>query len=134
MDKRLFKKPLTVAVYSRGLKYLLKILYFIQNYSNVAGFLIFKTICLGRSKTLSEKITQKWTVFVFGNTYLHQTCTECVSDQHAHFDVLICQIWLQVMERHLILLYFLAIFIHNWRAFMSEVLYLHQSFTDCVSD
>ena len=27
---------------------------------------------------------------------------------------------------------FLGIFIHNWQPFMSEVLYLHQTFTDCV--
>ena len=29
---------------------------------------------------------------------------------------------------------FLSIFIHNSRAFVSEVLYLHQTSTDCVSD
>ena len=43
-------------------------------YPNVAWFLIFETFCLGRSKT-----------------YLHQTFTECVSNQYAHFDVSICQ-------------------------------------------
>ena len=37
----------------RGLKYSLKIPYFIQDYSNVSGFLILETLCLGRSKTLS---------------------------------------------------------------------------------
>ena len=37
----------------RGLKHLLKIPYFIKYYPNVAGFLIFKTFCLGRSKTLT---------------------------------------------------------------------------------
>ena len=34
----------------RGLEYLLKIPYFIQNCPNVVWFLIFKTLCLGRSK------------------------------------------------------------------------------------
>ena len=29
---------------------------------------------------------------------------------------------------------FLRIFMYNWQPFMSEVLYLHQTFTDCVSD
>ena len=43
-----------------------------------------------------------------------------------------CQVWLQVMERFLILLCFLDIFIHYWRPFMSEVLYLRQTFTDYV--
>ena len=37
----------------RSLKYLLKIPYFIQDYPNVAGFLIFVTLCLGRAKTLT---------------------------------------------------------------------------------
>ena len=41
---------------------------------------------------------------------------------------------LQVMERLLILLRVLSIFIHFWRTFMSELLYLHQTFTDCVSN
>ena len=36
----------------RGLKNLLKIPYFSQDYSNVVGFLIIETLCLGRSKTL----------------------------------------------------------------------------------
>ena len=43
------------------------------------------------------------------------------------------QMWLQALQRHLILLRFLGIFIHYWRPFMSEVLYLHQTFTDCMS-
>ena len=30
--------------------------------------------------------------------------------------------------------FFLGIFIHNFRAFVSGVLYLQQTFTDCVSD
>ena len=36
----------------RGLKYLLKIPFFILNYLNVAGFLIFKTVFLGSSAKL----------------------------------------------------------------------------------
>ena len=38
------------------------------------------------------------------------------------------------MKCPLILMFFLGIFIHNWRAFMSEVLCQDQTFTDCVSD
>ena len=37
-------------------------------------------------------------------------------------------------KRSLILLHFLGISIHYWRPFMSEVLYLHQTFTDYVSN
>ena len=79
-------------------------------------------------------ISQKWTAFVLGDTNLRQTFTECVSNQYAHFDLWICQMWLQVMERHWFNCVFLSIFIHNWRALMSEVLHLHQIFTDCLSD
>ena len=38
------------------------------------------------------------------------------------------------MELSLIMLCFLRIFVHNWRPFMSEVLYLHQTFSNYVSD
>ena len=38
------------------------------------------------------------------------------------------------MERLLILLRVLGIFIHLLRPFMSEPLYLHQTFTDCMSN
>ena len=100
-------------------------------------YLIFETLCLGRSKRLSyiylKNKLEKWTAFVFGSTKLHQTFTECASNQYTHFDVLICQMWLQVMARLLILLRILGIFIYTWWAFMSKVLYFHQNFTDCVS-
>ena len=69
----------------------------------------------------------------FDKPYLHQTFTECVSNQCTHFDVSICQMWLQVMQRLLILFRFLGIFIHYRQICMPEVLYLHQTFTDCVS-
>ena len=46
----------------------------------------------------------------------------------------LCQMLLKAMERSSILLCFLGIFIQSWRAFMSEVLYLHQTFTDIVFD
>ena len=32
------------------------------------------------------------------------------------------------------LIAFLSVFIHNWWPFMSELYYLHQTFTDSVSD
>ena len=65
----------------RSLKYLLKVPYIIQDYPDLPGFLIFETLCLGRSITLSYvwKISQKWTAFVFGRTQFHQTFTEYVS-------------------------------------------------------
>ena len=55
----------------------------------------------------------------------HQTFTECMS-------ISTYQMWLQVMKRHLILLYFLDIFIHYYWLFMSQLLYLQQTFTDYV--
>ena len=67
---------------------------------------------------MSEEISQKWTVFVFGSKKLNQTLTEFAS-YGTSFDFIV----------------FLGIFIHNnCQAFMSEVLCLHQTFTDCVSE
>ena len=83
---------------------------------------------------MSDKYIIKLAGFVFGSIYLHQSFPKFVSKQHTHFDILTCQMWLQVMERHLILLRFLGIFIHFWRLFMSELLYLCQTFPDCVSN
>ena len=59
------------------------------------------------------KMSQK-TVFVFGKVYLHQTFTNYVFNQYIYFDMSICQIWLQIMKRPLILLHFLVIFKDNW--------------------
>ena len=74
--------------------------------------------------------------FAYGSTYLHQTVTESVFNQYTHFDILTCQKWLQNMECPLILLRFLGILIHFWIPFMSLslLLYLRQTFTDCVSN
>ena len=44
-----------------------------------------------------------------------------MSSQYTHFDILTCQMWLHVLDCLLILLRFLGFFIHNWRAFMSEI-------------
>ena len=43
---------------------------------------------------------------MFGNTYLHKTFTEYVSNQYTHFDMLTFQMSLQVMERFLIFAFF----------------------------
>ena len=51
-----------------------------------------------------------------------------------YFVIIKFQVWLQVMEGSLILLRFLGIFIHYWLPFRSKVLYLHQNFTDCISN
>ena len=90
----------------RNLKYLLKERYIILMWPD---FFLFSGLFVwaGRKHChMSEKISQKWTPFLFGNTYLHQTFTECVSNRYPHFGVLICQMWLQVMESPLILLRF----------------------------
>ena len=44
-----------------------------------------------------------WRIFMSEVLYLQQTFIECVSNQYIHFNVSTCQIWLQVMEHHLIL-------------------------------
>ena len=41
-----------------------------------------------------------------------------------------CKLW----KAHCFYCVFLGIFIYNWRAFMSKVFYLHQTFIDCLSD
>ena len=55
-----------------GLKYFLKIPYFIWNHPKVARFLIFEAVFLGRTATLSENISQKWASLAFGSIYLHK--------------------------------------------------------------
>ena len=44
--------------------------------------------------------------------YLHQTFTDCMSDECTHFDMSICQIWLQVMVGSQIQLCFSGIYIY----------------------
>ena len=59
----------------------------------------------------------------------------CIWYEYKHLVIIKCQMWLQVMEHSLILLCILDIVIHYyWRPLMSEVLYLHQTFTDCILD
>ena len=101
--------------FCRGLKYLPRPDFWFTTLFFVAGW----KHCL-----MSKKMLQKRSAFAFGSIYLHQTFTECVSNQYTHFYISICQIWLQVMERSFILLRFLSILKHTWRAFMSEVLYV----------
>ena len=76
-----------------------KIVYFIRDYLKEADFLLSRLfVWAGRQHwPMSEKISQNRTAFVFGNSYLHQTFTECVS-----VSALTCQMWLQVMELSLI--------------------------------
>ena len=48
----------------------------------VAEFLIFETIFgqISNTTLCLKKKSQKWTTFVFGNTNLHQTFTDCISN------------------------------------------------------
>ena len=89
---------------------------------------------VGKTALCLKNVSKMNVIFVFGNTHFDQTFTEYVSNQYTHFGILKCQVWLQVMEGSLILLCFLGIFKHYWRSFMSELLYLHQTFTDYVSN
>ena len=72
-----------------------------------------------------------WYVGLFGVLYPHQTFTECVSNQYTPFGVSIYQMWLQVMERLLILFRFFGHYAHNWVKFIK---YLHQTTIPCVFD
>ena len=84
----------------RGLKYLLKVRFIILVYPNVARFSIFKTLCLGKSKTLSyvwinkNKSERHLCLVTNSFTKLNQN----VYNQYGHFDISICQMQLQVME------------------------------------
>ena len=78
---------------------------------------------------------QNWQIFMSEVLYFHQTFTNrCIWCEYEPFAIIKCQMWLPVTERSLILWRFLGIFMHNWRSFMSEVLYLRQTFTDYVSN
>ena len=84
--------------------------------------------------TFFVNFAQNCWIFMSKLLYLHQTFMNYVFDVNMKKKITIkCQMWLQVIERSLILLRSLDIFIHYWRPFISEVLYLHQTFTDCMS-
>ena len=63
--------------------------------------------------------------------YIYQTFIDCVSVQYTYFDM---SDMTKSNGTLFDIIAFLDIFIHNWRAFMFEVLYIHQTFTDYVSD
>ena len=100
--------------------------------------MIFETFFLCRTATLPyawKTMSQKLGPFAFGVTFLYQTFIGSVFNQYTYFNMSIYQICLQIMARHLILLRFLlGIFIHYYWLFMSELLNLHQNFTDCISN
>ena len=51
---------------------------------------ISEKICLGQVEKIAlflKNISQKSTAFAFGNKYLHQTFTECVSNQYTHIEM-----------------------------------------------
>ena len=86
-----------------------KIPYFTQNHHGVSRIFYF----IGQAGNIGlflKIISHKWTAFVFGNTYYHQIFTECGFNQCTYFDVLTCQMWLQVIERSLIMLSFFLFF------------------------
>ena len=74
-----------------------------------------------------------WVFWVFSYIFEDILCLNyCISTKLSlignliNTDISICRMWLQVMEH-------IDIFIHYWGPFMSEVFYLHQTFTDCMS-
>ena len=97
--------------------------------------MIFGTRCLGRSKILPydwkyHKNQRHLCLLTHIFTkHSHNVCpidTHILMYQYARCDCkLLNSFWLYRV--------FLGIFIHYWRAFKSEVLYLHQTFADCMS-
>ena len=71
-----------------------------------------------------QKVSQKWTAFVFGSKYLHQNVTKCMTNLYTNFYILTCQMWLHFMAHPLILL----------RFYFHTLLYLHKIFADCVTN
>ena len=64
---------------------------------------------------------------------IHKLCI-WIWNEYKHLIIIKCQMWLNVMGRSLNSLSFLGIVIHYWRPFMSELLYLNQTFTDFMSN
>ena len=48
---------------------------------------------------MSEKISQKGTEFVLGNTYFRQTFTECVPNQYT-YDILTIDVWIVIFSQN----------------------------------
>ena len=75
---------------------------------------------VGNTDLCLKSVSQKWATFAFGSTYLHQSFTKCMSNLYTNFEILTCQMRLQVMEWPLILLRFfeyvhiLLLTIHVW--------------------
>ena len=96
-----------------------KITVYYSSWSCTRRIFVFRD-CFSGQMGNTALCLKKWAEFVFGRIYLHQTFTECVlnqytltftecvSNQWTYFDISTCQMWLQVMERSLILLRFLG--------------------------
>ena len=74
--------PIALTSLGRGLKYLLKVPYIILDYPNVSEFLIFQTLCLGSSKTLSY-VWKDYKIKINGICVF----TEFMSNRYVHFDI-----------------------------------------------
>ena len=121
----------------RSLKYLLKVSYIIQNYPSIVRFLNFKTLFLDRSKTLPyvwKNITEMNNICVWkdiASPKFHRICVLLILTFWYIYMLDVTASYGTSLE---FIAFFLGIFIHNWRSFMSDLLYLHQTFTSCVSD
>ena len=116
----------------RDLEYLLNVRYTIVVKPQVAGFLISNTVFVTEWKHYPMfKNIQKWASFAFDSVYLYQTFTECVSSQYT-FEYRYgryCKLWNAFCFYSLF-----GFFIHYYWPFMSELLFLYQTLTDCVSN
>ena len=120
----------------RGLEYLVKIRYIILANYNGARFFIFETVSLGRTATLSYvwKIHHKnWRhLRLIAHRFTKLSHNVCLVNTH---NLIYRYARCDCKLRNVLWFYcvFLGIFIHYWRPLMSEVLYLYQIFTDCMS-
>ena len=113
----------------RDLKYSHKILYFTKNYPSLAGFSILWIFVWANGKhcSMSENNITKVNSICLWLNISSPNLHKMFVHQYTHFDVLIYQMLLQVMES---LIDFISF---NWVfSFLSVLLYLHQTFSDCV--
>ena len=88
------------------------------------------------TKVTLQKLLNFFDIFfsLFGSTYLHQTSQNmCLFNTHI-FITRHARCGCKLLSAFWFSCVFSGIFIHHWWPFMSKVLYLHQTFTECVSN
>ena len=117
----------------RGMKYLLKIPYFIQDYPNLAGFLISNTVFVTGCKhcpIFEEKYHKNERHFCLEtHSFLKLSQNVCLINTLIlmyPYDRYVCKLWSAFR--------FYCIFFGGIFIIIDEHSCLYQTFTDCVSD